>query len=220
MLTDHQWSPVTSISISQDMPQPWITKVQWHSSECNFTLRCLSHQSLKLAWKLSKFLFKSPRGQWVNSRWPGDATTILLNTGSSKEPCHKTTEIIDSGNTPTSCNKHGFKDFKFQKACHIPRVHPLSARDPCVSWSYLVSAVTWFTSTKLSPSSNITKQPHKTKGELHGKLTHLPLDKMAAISQRIFSDAFLWMKSFVFWLKFHWSFFLRVQLTIFLHWFR
>ena len=33
-------------------------------------------------------------------------------------------------------------------------------------------------------------------------LTHLPLYKMAAISRTIFSDAFLWMKSFVFWLKF------------------
>ena len=33
-------------------------------------------------------------------------------------------------------------------------------------------------------------------------LTHLSLDKMAAISQTIFSDAFLWKKSFVFWSKF------------------
>ena len=30
-----------------------------------------------------------------------------------------------------------------------------------------------------------------------------PLDKIAAITQIIFSDAFSWMKSFVFWLKFH-----------------
>ena len=45
-------------------------------------------------------------------------------------------------------------------------------------------------------------------------LTHLSSDKMAAISQTIFSDAFLWMKSFAFWLKFYWSLFLRVQLTI------
>ena len=36
-------------------------------------------------------------------------------------------------------------------------------------------------------------------------LTHLPLDKMAAIWQTIFSDVFSWMKSFVFWLKSHWS---------------
>ena len=47
-----------------------------------------------------------------------------------------------------------------------------------------------------------------------------PLDKMAAISQKIFSDAFLWMKSFVFWFKFHWSLFLGVQLTITRHWLR
>ena len=36
---------------------------------------------------------------------------------------------------------------------------------------------------------------------------------MAAISQTIFSDAFSWMKSFVFSLKFYWSLFLRLQLT-------
>ena len=48
----------------------------------------------------------------------------------------------------------------------------------------------------------------------HNVLTHLPLDKMAAISQTIFSDAFLWLKSCVFWLKLHWSLFVRVQLTI------
>ena len=51
-------------------------------------------------------------------------------------------------------------------------------------------------------------------------LTHLPLDKMSAISQTIFSDVLLSMKSFVFWLKFLWSLFLRVQLTIFHHEFR
>ena len=43
---------------------------------------------------------------------------------------------------------------------------------------------------------------------------------MATISQALFSDAFLWMKSFVFWLKFHWSLFLRIQLIITQHWFR
>ena len=47
-----------------------------------------------------------------------------------------------------------------------------------------------------------------------------PPGQMAAISQTIFSDAFSWMKNFVFWIKFHWSLFLRVQLTIAQHWFR
>ena len=43
------------------------------------------------------------------------------------------------------------------------------------------------------------------------ELTHLPLDKMAVISQTIFSGAFSWKKSLVFWLKFHWGLFPRVQ---------
>ena len=51
-------------------------------------------------------------------------------------------------------------------------------------------------------------------------LTQLLQDKMAAISQTIFSDAFSWMKSFVFSLKFHWGLFLNVQLTITQDWFR
>ena len=44
--------------------------------------------------------------------------------------------------------------------------------------------------------------------------------QMDAISQTTFSNAFSWMKMFEFRLKFHWSLFPRVQLTIFLHWLR
>ena len=51
-------------------------------------------------------------------------------------------------------------------------------------------------------------------------LTHLPLDKMAAISQTIFSCAFSWMKSFVSWFRFHRNLFLMVQLMITKHWLR
>ena len=47
-----------------------------------------------------------------------------------------------------------------------------------------------------------------------------PLDKMATISQTIFSDAFSWMKSFVFWEVCYWNLFVRVESTIFQHWFR
>ena len=39
-------------------------------------------------------------------------------------------------------------------------------------------------------------------------LTHLPLDKMAAISQTTVSNAFSWKKRFVFRFVFHWSLFL------------
>ena len=54
----------------------------------------------------------------------------------------------------------------------------------------------------------------------HFGLTHWGRDNIATISQTIFLAAFSWMKSFVFWLKFHWSLFLKVQSTIFQHWFR
>ena len=50
-------------------------------------------------------------------------------------------------------------------------------------------------------------------------LTHRGRDKMAAIFQTTFSNTFSWIKTYEFWLKFQWSLFQRVQLTIFQHWF-
>ena len=43
---------------------------------------------------------------------------------------------------------------------------------------------------------------------------------MAAIFQTTLSNAFSWMKILEFRLQFHWSLFLRFQLTIIQHWFR
>ena len=51
-------------------------------------------------------------------------------------------------------------------------------------------------------------------------LTHWGRDKVDAISQTTFSNAFSWMKMYEFHLRFHWSLFLRVQLIMFQHWFR
>ena len=51
-------------------------------------------------------------------------------------------------------------------------------------------------------------------------LTHWGRDKMAAFSQMTFSNAFSSLKMFEFRLQFHWSLFLRFELTIFQHWFR
>ena len=53
-----------------------------------------------------------------------------------------------------------------------------------------------------------------------GDFNSSPLDKLSSISQTTFSNEFSWMKSFLFWLKFHWSLFLKAQLTIIQHWFR
>ena len=59
-----------------------------------------------------------------------------------------------------------------------------------------------------------------TKNQIQpDKSSMADLSAMAAISQ-IFLDAFSWIKSFVFWLEFHWNLFLRVQLTITQCWFR
>ena len=46
-------------------------------------------------------------------------------------------------------------------------------------------------------------------------LTHWGRDKMTAISQTTSLNAFSWMKMYEFRLRFHWSLFLSVQLTIF-----
>ena len=51
-------------------------------------------------------------------------------------------------------------------------------------------------------------------------LTHWGRDQMDAIRQTTFSRALSWRKMFEFWLKYHWSLFLRVQWTIFQHWFK
>ena len=51
-------------------------------------------------------------------------------------------------------------------------------------------------------------------------LTHWGREEMEAIKQTTLSSAFFWKNMFKFRQKFHWSLFLRVQLTIFQHWFR
>ena len=51
-------------------------------------------------------------------------------------------------------------------------------------------------------------------------LTHLLLEKIATISQTIFSNAFSRMKGLVYWFESHWPLFLRVQLRISQHRFR
>ena len=58
------------------------------------------------------------------------------------------------------------------------------------------------------------------KNIVENYLTHWGRDKMDAISQTTISNRFSWVKIYEFRLKFHWSLFVRIQLTIFQHWFR
>ena len=50
------------------------------------------------------------------------------------------------------------------------------------------------------------------------RLTHCNRDKMAVIFQAAFSNAFSWMKMYKLPLRFHWSLFQRIRLTMFPHW--
>ena len=62
-------------------------------------------------------------------------------------------------------------------------------------------------------------------GELWGvrcaccQITHWGWNQMDAVSQTTVSNEFSWMKMYEFRLRFNWNFFLRVQSTIFQHWF-
>ena len=69
-------------------------------------------------------------------------------------------------------------------------------------------------------SANPLRESFKCWDLVHLILTHWGRDKMDAISQTTFSITFSWMKMLEFRLNFHWSLFLRVQLTISQHWFR
>ena len=63
----------------------------------------------------------------------------------------------------------------------------------------------------------VTKEP----GHQQTLYKHIEAEtKWPTFRRRHFQNAFSWMKIDQFWLIFHWSLFLRVELTIFQHWFR
>ena len=66
----------------------------------------------------------------------------------------------------------------------------------------------WWFETMLCPLWRHSNGPHWWYNCI--SLTHLPLDKMAAISQTTYSSAFSWIKIFGFQIKFHWNMFFWV----------
>ena len=80
--------------------------------------------------------------------------------------------------------------------------------------------LTWFLGLKFDDIPEERKHTLWLAGGYGHLYTHLGRDKMAAVSQTMFSKAFSWMKMYEFRLKFHRGLFLRFQLTIFQHWFR
>ena len=85
-----------------------------------------------------------------------------------------------------------------------------------------ISSVTLLPNEWITVKNNITLLqcgPDATH-QFPPKLTHWGRDKMAAIFQMRLWNVFSLIKMYNFLLRFHWSLFLRVQLTIFQHWFR
>ena len=79
-------------------------------------------------------------------------------------------------------------------------------------WQYHTNVDLLARNPETHPYDNWTKCPPFS--------THWGQDKMVAIFQTLFSNAFPWMEMFEFWLEFHWSLFLKFQLTINQHWIR
>ena len=84
-------------------------------------------------------------------------------------------------------------------------------------WPYTICLMS---KNKGSASNKKNGSPRSCLVVGHHMLTHWARDKMAAISQKTFSRAFSWIKMHEIRLRFHWSLFPKVKLTIFQHWFR
>ena len=90
------------------------------------------------------------------------------------------------------------------------------------SWYFLISCWFWTLLTLLPKPRLLSgiNGDYCSDVTANAGLTHWGWDKMAAVLQTTFSNAFCWMKMYEFRLKFHWSLFPSVQLTILHHWFR
>ena len=123
----------------------------------------------------------------------------------------------------------------FIEECHsftIPCDHGLKEKKHCLPyvWQLEVGLAKWEDCEHPPPNSSYERTSSNGSCFLvaiagiiivvHHLLTHWGWDKMAAIFQTTHSNTLSWMKMYEFWLEFHWSLFLRVQLTIFQHWFR
>ena len=97
------------------------------------------------------------------------------------------------------------KQFSYKKM-HL-KMSSTKWRPFCICLNIL-KRVTWGTSCWLAIVPHINSSFPRQNGH------HWPF------WQRTFSNVFSWMKKFDFRLNFHWSLFLRVQLTIAQHWFR
>ena len=136
---------------------------------------------------------------------------------------------------PRCCfiSKLSFKTIPFQSVLFYYDIFAVAGNGLSLFWYHCVISVSSWQLNSLPPKRKyhilkyiisktlFSKQINGPKNaQIEASGDHFPRDKMDAVSQTIFSEAFSWIKRFVFWLKSHWSLFLRVQLTIIQHWFK
>ena len=88
----------------------------------------------------------------------------------------------------------------------VPSSHVYGS--PILRWHGMTKGI--YASMSTSQYWDAPQDPHST---------HCGRDKITAIPQT-FSDSFSWMKMYDFRLRFHWTWFLRFEFAIFLHWFK
>ena len=71
-----------------------------------------------------------------------------------------------------------------------------------------------------SPMWTVKEKAYRLGKRTLDLLTYCGRDKMADILKTTLSNAFHWPKMFQLWLNFHWTMFLKFQLTINQHWIR
>ena len=117
-----------------------------------------------------------------------------------------------TGNAQDIISLNGFKNDILKLLPHLLGVSTLQV---ALRQAYCGMSLWNGSQSHLTVACQLTAQIQETR-----RLTHWGWDEMNNISQTTFSNVFSSMKIFEFRLKFHWSLFPRVQLTIFQHWFR
>ena len=153
-------------------------------------------------------------------RWQPETTLWMCTVHSIKYAhmlcCHLYAVLMNA----SSCNYSGLVSWHWGN--HM--IAPVPVKQPWRIWlnRFQESTITDNINTTKQSTSNYnwyqTTTKHSTTRTMC--LTHWGRDQIDAISQTPFSNVFSRMKVNEFRLGFHWSLFLRFELTIFQHWFR
>ena len=167
-------------------------------SFCNF----VQNMAMILPWSVQNFktIWQLTWMSWKNEHWWDLSLTWVLH----RLPLRARYGIFLVSSDTDFCTFHCYTVIDTRYLGIILYMCPANER-----WCYIVTSsdIGW-THTQNDP------------WEPTSQLTHWGRDKIDAISQTTYSNAFSWMKMNEFRLWFHWSLFLRFKSTISHHWFR